>query len=126
MTMLFAIAFLVAILALIESVCICTRRKGRWLADETEGVLLVPVTEETDWRAMADQIFLQVQWQEVPLFSAVYFLLPDATFSEMDAIQQYCTRHTLFQCGTIAELEKILTSSRFSSKNDCISPEEIV
>ena len=64
MTTLFGIAFLLAILALIEGICICTKRK---LHDQkcpaSCYVLLSALELRPDWKAELNHLFSDLQWQ---------------------------------------------------------------
>ena len=75
MTTLFGIAFLLAILALIEGICICTKRK---LLNQKRPascyVLLSALELRPDWKAELNHLFSDLQWQ-VSLQTAEIFLL---------------------------------------------------
>lgn len=127
MTTLFGIAILVAILALIEAICVCTRRKLYPQKKPAACYLLLPVLElQPDWQAELNHLFLDLQWQESLQTTRIYLLLPEEKTEQSIEIRQYCRTHSRFQCGTFSELEKILLDARFPSKNDCILSEEIV
>ncbi len=127
MTILFGIAFLVAILALIEGICICTRRKLYPQKKPAAYYLLLPMLEfHSDWQAELNHLFSDLQWQESLQTAVIYLLLPVEETKQTTEIRQYCKTHSRFQCGTFSELEKILLDARFPSKNDCILSKEIV
>lgn len=127
MTTLFGIAILVAILALIEAICVCTRRKLYPQKKPAACYLLLPILElQPDWQAELNHLFSDLQWQESLQTTRIYLLLPEEETEQSIEIRQYCRMHSRFQCGTFSELEKILLDARFPSKNDCILSKEIV
>lgn len=127
MTTLFGIAILVSILALIEGICICTRRKLYPQKKPADCYLLLPILEfHPDWQAELNHLFSDLQWQESLQTARIYLLLPEEETEQSIEIRQYCRTHSRFQCGTFSELEKILLDARFPSKNDCILSKEIV
>ena len=75
MTTLFGIAFLLAILALIEGICICTKRKLHTQKQPASCYVLLSALElRPDWKAELNHLFSDLQWQ-VSLQTAEIFLL---------------------------------------------------
>lgn len=64
MTTLFGIAFLLAILALIEGICICTKRKLHNQKRPASCYVLLSALElRPDWKAELNHLFSDLQWQ---------------------------------------------------------------
>ena len=63
MTTLFGIAFLLAILALIEGICICTKRKLHTQKQPASCYVLLSALElRPDWKAELNHLFSDLQW----------------------------------------------------------------
>ena len=127
MTTLFGIAFLLAILALIEGICICTKRKLHNQKRPASCYVLLSALElRPDWKAELNHLFSDLQWQVSLQTAEIFLLLPEEPTLQSEELRQYCQAHTRFQCGTFSEFQKILMECRFPSKNDCNLSEKIV
>ena len=78
MTTLFGIAFLLAILALIEGICICTKRKLHNQKRPASCYVLLSALElRPDWKAELNHLFSDLQWQVSLQTAEIFLLLPE-------------------------------------------------
>lgn len=95
MTTLFGIAFLLAILALIEGICICTKRKLHTQKQPASCYVLLSALElRPDWKAELNHLFSDLQWQVSLQTAEIFLLLPEEPTLQSEEIRQYCQDHT--------------------------------
>lgn len=80
MTTLFGIAFLLAILALIEGICICTKRKLHNQKRPASCYVLLSALElRPDWKAELNHLFSDLQWQVSLQTAEIFFVAAGRT-----------------------------------------------
>lgn len=127
MTTVFVVAFVVAVIALIECICVYTKWKRQPSTAPAPCYLVLSIPAgDTTWMARVNGLTAQMQWMDDSILTGVFLLLPAEASNLYPAVQDYCTANPFFQCGTLSELEKILTNLCFPAKNDCILSKEIV
>ena len=115
MTTLFGIAFLLAILALIEGICICTKRKLHNQKRPASCYVLLSALElRPDWKAELNHLFSDLQWQVSLQTAEIFLLLPEEPTLQSEEIRTVLPRPHPFPMWNIFGIPENFNRMSFS------------